>query len=202
MHLAMISIVHSITGVIDSLGYGGIIILIALESAAIPIPSEIIFPFSGYLVYRGTFSLLGVTVAGAVGSLVGSLGMYLLARYLGRPAIETYGKRIPGFAHGLTMSEDFFTKHGFVWLFIGRMLPVVRTYISIPAGFARANILSFSIFCVAGSAIWGLFLAWIGYLLGDNWYIAGAYIEKFSYAIAAALVVALIYYWWRKARKN
>ena len=128
-----------IIAAISLLGYGGVILMMAIESACIPLPSEIIMPFSGYLVSTGRFSLIGVSLAGAVGCVVGSVIAYWIGYYGGRPMAEKYGKYVLVTKHDLDIADKFFNKYGNTAVFISRLLPVVRTFISLPAGISRMN---------------------------------------------------------------
>ena len=127
---------------ISTFGYTGIVITMAIESACIPLPSEIIMPFSGYLVSTGQFSLLGVTLAGAIGNVLGSLVAYYVGVWGGRPFVERYGRYVLISQHDVDLADRWFAKHGEAAVLIGRLLPVVRTFISLPAGIARMDIKS------------------------------------------------------------
>jgi membrane protein DedA with SNARE-associated domain len=166
-----------IIGVISSTGYLGVIVLMAIESACIPLPSEIIMPFAGYLVYAGRsdplldlpFSLFMVATAGAIGCNLGSVIAYEIGYYGGRPLVERYGRHIWLSRHDLEMADRFFLKFGSAAVFIARLLPVIRTFIALPAGVARMPRLRFHIYTFAGSWPWCLALAWIGWKLGEQW---------------------------------
>lgn len=190
----IMSITHFITNTINAFGYPGVAMLMAIESAAIPLPSEIIMPFAGFLTRVGNFSLLGLALAGAIGSVVGSWLTYWLGRYGGRPLIERYGKYVFISQHDLNLSDRFFQRYGAWSLLIGRIMPVVRTYVSIPAGIAKTPFGLFTLTCFIGSFIWSLFLAWLGQLLGDNWKILETYFRKFDILIVV-VIIAFIVYW-------
>lgn len=183
-------IVHTVT----SLGYGGVALLMAIESAAIPLPSEIIMSFSGFLAASGRFTLGGLALAGAVGSVFGSWVAYAIGYYGGRPLVERFGKYVLITHRDLDLAERFFAKFGAWSTFIGRMLPVVRTFISIPAGIAREPLLPFTIAAFIGSFIWSYFLAWLGQSLGENWNTLGVYFHKFDIVIVLLVLVGII--WW------
>src|SRR3990172_9362438 len=168
-----------IISVISSLGYGGIILTMAIESACMPLPSEIIMPFSGYLVTTGRFSLFWTGIAGAVGCVIGSVLAYWVGVWGGRPFLEKYGKYILISHRDLDNADRFFKKYGDLSIFISRLLPVVRTFISLPAGIAKMNFSKFVIYTFLGSFPWCLGLSWIGFKLGENWesirvYVRGA----------------------------
>lgn len=195
------AITSFIINIIDTLGYPGIVLLMAIESAAIPLPSEIIMPFSGFLVSEGRFTLQGIALAGALGSVFGSWITYFLGKYGGRPLIRKYGHFVLITEHDLTLVDRFFAKFGIWATFIGRMLPVIRTYISIPAGVARVKFLPFTLTSFVGSYIWSLFLGWIGFTLGENWESIRGYFRQADIVIAILLILGLI--WWiRRHLKN
>lgn len=177
-----------------TLGYAGIAVLMTIESAATPLPSEAIMPFAGYLVFTGRFSLFGVALAGAIGSVVGSVIVYAIARYGGRPLVEKYGKYIFISRRSLAAADKFFNEHGISSLLIGRMVPVVRTYISIPAGIAKANFWVFTVTCFVGSFFWSLLLAWGGQILGNDWHQVTPYARIVSYCLVAILLFLLVYW--------
>src|SRR5512136_2222772 len=150
------------TGVISSMGYGGVVLLMGIESACIPLPSEIIMPFAGYLVYQGQFTLLGAGFWGAVGCVVGSIPAYYLGLYGGRPIIERYGKYVLISHHDLDIADRWFERWGDWAIFFSRLLPVVRTFISFPAGVAKMNVPRFIVYNFVRSFPWCLGLAYIG----------------------------------------
>ncbi|OGE80532.1 MAG: alkaline phosphatase, partial [Candidatus Doudnabacteria bacterium RIFCSPHIGHO2_01_FULL_45_18] len=165
----LIAITTWITNVISSMGYLGVALLMAIESAAIPLPSEIIMPFSGFLVGGGRFTLLGLAIAGAAGSVLGSLLTYYIGYYGGRPLVAKYGHLIFLSTVELELTERFFKRFRYTATFLGRILPVIRTFISIPAGIAKAPLIPFTVNAFVGSFIWSYFLAWLGFKLGENW---------------------------------
>jgi membrane protein DedA with SNARE-associated domain len=183
-----------IIGTISSLGYGGIVLLMAIESACIPLPSEIIMPFSGYLVFTGEMQLWLVALAGAVGCVLGSLLAYWVGAVGGRPLVEKYGRYLLISHHDLNLAERWFQRHGDITIFIGRLLPVVRTFIAFPAGVARMPLWRFNLYTFVGSFIWCLVLAWIGKELGQNWNTLGVYFHRFDALIGVVLLIAAIWY--------
>ncbi len=182
---------------ISRLGYGGIVLLMAIESACIPLPSEIIMPFSGYLVYTGEMNLWLVAFAGAFGCVVGSIVAYYAGAWGGRPFVEKYGKYILISHHDLDLADRWFQRHGDITIFIGRLLPVIRTFIAFPAGIARMDMWRFNVYTFVGSYIWCLALAWIGMKLGEHWNTLGVYFHRFDAIIGVILLVGLIWYVWR-----
>src|SRR5919108_6671852 len=158
-----------IVATISTMGYSGIVLLMAIESACIPLPSEIIMPFSGYLVSTGQMNLWGVAVAGAVGCVVGSLVAYWVGMYGGRPLIERYGRYVLISHHDLDIADRWFARYGEAIVFTSRLLPVIRTFIAFPAGVARMNLTRFVVYTFAGSLPWCLGLAYVGQKLGQQW---------------------------------
>ena len=190
----------TVIATISRLGYGGIVLLMAIESACIPLPSEVILPFSGYLVFKGQLSLWGVALAGAIGSVLGSWVAYGVGAWGGRPFVERYGRYLLIAPHDLDLVDRWFQRYGDAMIFIGRMLPVVRTFIAFPAGVARMPGWRFTFYTFAGSLIWCWSLAWIGMTLGKQWNTLGAYFHRFDALIGVLIVVALALYIWRHVR--
>jgi membrane protein DedA with SNARE-associated domain len=182
--------------------YAGIALLMGIESACIPLPSEIIMPFSGYLVFRGTLGLWLVALAGAVGCVAGSLLAYAVGAWGGRPFVQRYGKYLLISPSDLDLADRWFQRHGDITIFVGRLLPVIRTFIAFPAGVARMPLWRFSIYTFVGSFIWCLGLAWIGVKLGEHWNTLGSYFHRFDALIVAVLVLALGLYIWRHVRRT
>lgn len=158
-----------IVGVISAGGYLGVVLLMGVESACIPLPSEIIMPFAGYLVYAGRFNLFWAATAGAVGCNLGSLVAYEIGCFGGRPLVEQYGRYLWINRHDLDLADRFFRRFGSTAVFIGRLLPGIRTFIALPAGLARMPRLRFHLYTFAGSWPWCFALAWIGMKLGERW---------------------------------
>ncbi len=166
-----------IIAVISSTNYFGVVLLMAIESACIPLPSEIIMPFAGALTvvnvaaqyHRGPLWLLGVATAGAVGCNLGSVIAYEIGAHGGRRLVERYGSYVFLSRHDLEMTERFFQRFGAAAVLIGRLLPVIRTFIALPAGIARMPRLRFHVYTFVGSWPWCFALAWIGMKLGEHW---------------------------------
>lgn len=186
-----------IISVISTMGYGGVLLLMAIESACIPLPSEIIMPFAGYLVFKGEMMLWAVALAGAIGCVVGSIPAYYLGMYGGRPLVERYGKWVLLSHHDFELAERWFKTHGEIIIFIGRLLPAVRTFIAFPAGIARMHLGKFIIYTFAGSLLWCWLLAYAGMKLGENWEGLKVYFHEFHYVIVAAVVIFAVWYVWR-----
>lgn len=179
---------------IAATGYGGIVILMAIESACIPLPSELIMPFAGYLVFSGAMKLMWVATAGAIGCNLGSLVAYEIGAYGGRPLVERYGKWVLMGKRELDWADHFFARWGYLAVFIARMLPVVRTFIALPAGIARMPRLRFHVYTFLGSWPWCFFLAWFGMKMGENWRGIGKYLHKFDVVIVIIIAAGIIWF--------
>ena len=194
-----------IVATISKMGYMGVVLLMAIESACIPLPSEIIMPFSGYLVSRGEMNLWGVGIAGAVGCVLGSLVAYWVGMYGGRPMIEKYGKYILLSRHDLDIADRWFAKYGEVIVFVSRLLPAIRTFIAFPAGVARMNLTRFVIYTFAGSLPWCLALAYVGQKLGEQWDkddTLKTWFHRFDFLIGIAAVLFVTWWIWRHIKHS
>lgn len=161
-------IVHWLVETIFALGYPGIVALMAIESSAFPFPSEVVMPPAGYLAAKGRMSFTVVILAGTFGSLLGALVNYWVARRLGRPLLERFGRWVLVSAAGLDRAEAFFRDHGEISTFVGRLVPVVRQLISVPAGVARMRVDLFALYTSLGAGIWCIVLTYIGFFLGQH----------------------------------
>jgi membrane protein DedA with SNARE-associated domain len=191
------------TAIIVALGYPGVALLMAIESACIPLPSEIIMPFAGYLVSQGHFSLIGVATAGAIGCNLGSVVGYAMGKYGGRPIVERYGRYLLIDAHDIDKADRFFEKYGDWAVLIGRLLPVIRTFIAFPAGVVRMPLLRFHIFTFVGSWPWCFALAWVGMKLGAAWHSdprIKAVMHSLDAVIVVAVLAAAVWFVWHKTR--
>ena len=198
-------LVQFITHVIDVGGYAGIAGLVTLNSAGIPIPSEVILPFSGYLVYLGRFNLLLVAVAGAVGCNVGSAIAYWIGAKGGRPLVERYGRWVLMSRHDLDRMATFFDKYGSITILIGRMLPVVQTFVAFPAGIAKMPRLRFHVYTTIGSLIWYSILTYVGERLGQAWDTDPRFHEwfhRFHLVVEIALLLGVIWFVWTHWKKS
>jgi membrane protein DedA with SNARE-associated domain len=196
---------HFIVAIISAMGYGGIVLLMAIESACIPLPSEIIMPFSGYLVFTGELNLWGVAIAGAVGCVLGSLVAYWVGMYGRRPFIEKYGRYILLSRHDLDIADRWFAKYGEVIVFVSRLLPAIRTFIAFPAGVARMNLTRFVIYTFAGSLPWCLALAYVGQKLGEQWDQdprLKTWFHRFDFLIGIAAVLFVAWWVWRHIKHS
>jgi len=186
-----------IVATISLLGYSGIVLLMAIESACIPLPSEIIMPFSGYLVSTGQMNLWLVGLAGAVGCVLGSLVAYWAGSKGGRPLIEKYGRYVLVSRHDLDLADRWFANYGEIIVFVSRLLPAIRTFISFPAGVARMNLKRFAFYTFAGSLPWCLGLAYVGQKLGEKWNqddTLKTWFHRFDFVIG--IVAVLLAAWW------
>ena len=185
--------------VINAGGYAGIAGLITLNSCGIPIPSEIIMPFSGYLVFTERFYLLFVAIAGTVGCNIGSAIAYWIGARGGRPLVARYGKWVLMNAHDLDLMARFFEKYGSIAILVGRMLPVVQTYVAFPAGIGKMPRLRFHIYTTMGSFIWYFFLAWVGMKLGERWHTdprLEQWFHRFHLAVELGLAALIVWFLW------
>ena len=197
---------HIAITIISTLGYFGVGLAMAIESANIPLPSEIIMPFSGFLVSTGRFHLWGVVLAGSIGGTIGSLLSYALGYYGGetviRGLIRKYGKYLLIFEYELDEAEHWFASHGQLVTFTARLLPVIRTFISLPAGMSKMDVKKFAFFAFLGTLVWSIPLAYIGKVLGDNWHSLGDYFHKFDLLIVIVGVVTVAAYVYHKLKKH
>jgi len=192
-------LIHFVTQVIGSLGYAGIAALMGIESACIPLPSEIIMPFAGYLVYTGRFSLFWAATAGAIGCNLGSVIAYWVGAAGGRPLVMRYGRWVLMSHHDLDRMTHFFEKYGTITVLLGRLLPVVRTFIAFPAGVARMPQLRFHIYTFIGSWPWCFGLAYVGMKLGEKWHTDPRFqqaFHRFHLVVEVALLAAIIWFVW------
>jgi len=189
-------VVQFVIHVISTGGYAGIAALIVLNSCGIPIPSEVILPFSGYLAYLGRFNLFLVATAGAVGCNIGSAIAYWIGAKGGRPLVERYGKWVLMSQHDLDRMRRFFERYGSIAILVGRMLPLVQTYVAFPAGIGRMPRLRFHIYTTIGSWIWYFCLSWAGMKLGQRWDTDPRFQEIFHrFHLAVELVVGAFVVW-------
>jgi len=199
----MHEVIQWLVTTIGALGYPGIFILMAMESSVVPIPSEIVMPPAGYLAQQGQMNMLVVILCGAVGSLIGAYANYYAAHYLGRPLIIKYGKYVWITEEKFSKVERFFKDHGEVSTFVGRLFPVVRHLISLPAGLAGMNHVKFSLYTLLGAGLWVTVLSYIGYFIGAN----SELIMEYSHqaligAIVLSVVIVSVYVWNHRRKKQ
>jgi membrane protein DedA with SNARE-associated domain len=195
----VLNILEFITQLISSWGYAGIFVTMTLESALIPIPSEVVIPFAGFLAYMGEMNIWLIVLVSSLANLTGSIIIYFVGMYLGRGFIERYGKYVLLNMGHLRMVENWFEKYGSLTVLFSRMLPLVRTVNALPAGIGKMNFPKFCIFTFIGSIPWNLALVLVGYKLKENWSI----LEKYSLYIdilAVFVAAAVIYYIARRVR--
>lgn len=194
---------------IAGMGYWGIVLLMGIESCCIPLPSEIIMPFAGYLVFLGQMDLWLAALAGAIGCVLGSIPAYYLGMYGGRPLILKYGKYVLINPHDVDMADRWFERRGDITVFIARLLPVIRTFIAFPAGVNRMNMTKFIVYTFVGSYPWCLGLAYVGQKLGENWNTLKPLFHKFDAVIGVVLLLGIGLYlyrhlkpYWGKSRQQ
>lgn len=208
MNMSIISeIITQISNFISSTmssprGYFVIFLLMILESMVFPVPSELVMPFAGFIAAKGELNLILVIVFSTIGSITGSLISYYIGKRWGIKLIESYGKYILVDTDDLKKTEAWFKKRGEPTIFASRLIPVVRHLISLVAGVGKMNIKKFSIYTIAGAAIWNALLAYLGYLLGQNWKQVTGYTDELSIVVVILLVIGCIYYIYRHLTKK
>jgi len=193
----------------ERFGYIGVVIAMTIESCAIPMPSELILPFAGWSVSRGLiepltsspWSFWAAVLAGVLGNTLGSLASYAIGAYGGRPLVERYGRYVLISAHDLELAERWFARFGEATVFFSRMLPIVRTFISVPAGIARMPLWRFALFSILGAIPWVMLLVWGGMQLGDHWLELKQSLKGLDYLVAAAIIAAVGIFIWRHVRR-
>ncbi len=194
------NIINFIVETVSSLGYAGIFIMMFLESSFFPFPSEVVMIPAGYLAYKGEMNIYLVVLFGILGSLAGALFNYYFAIKLGRVFLMKYGKYILISEETIERMEEFFKKHGHISTFSGRLIPVVRQYISLPAGLARMNLFVFSLYTSLGAGIWVIILTLLGYFLGGNEDLIKEYLH--TIIIVILILLAILAFWYYKKQKN
>lgn len=196
----MEAIAGFVIAVISHLHYFGVMLMMAIESACIPLPSEVIMPFAGFLAFKGELDLWWVSVAGAFGCVLGSWVAYAVGAWGGRPLVERYGKYLLLSKSDLDLADRWFAQHGELTIFIGRLLPVVRTFIAFPAGVSRMPLWRFTLYTFLGSLPYCWFLAWVGARLGQHWDTLGTWFHRFDTAIGIVILLLAGAYVWRHVR--
>jgi membrane protein DedA with SNARE-associated domain len=191
---------HFVVDVLGRYGYTAVFVLMLLESACIPIPSELTMVFGGFLVSRGELDFVAVSLIGTVANLVGSWIAYWVGYVGGRPLIHRWGRYVLIRDHEVDRAHDWFERHGEAAVFVSRLLPVVRTFISLPAGVARMPFGRFTVYTFLGCLPWCFALTWAGVLLGDNWETFLRYGRPISYLIATAFVAVIGWWLYRRYR--
>src|SRR5512135_3192629 len=198
----MHELINWLVETIGALGYPGIFTLMAMESSVIPIPSELIMPPAGYLAQQGQMNMLLAILCGTAGSLVGAYANYFAAHYLGRPLLLRYGKYVWITEHKFAKVETFFHNHGEISTFIGRLLPVVRHLISLPAGLAGMHHWKFALYTVLGAGLWCTVLTLIGYVIGENQELIIKHSHQAVIGVVIFSAVLIAFYVWRHKRKS
>lgn len=191
-----------VTNLIGSLGYAGVFVAMAIESACIPLPSEIILPFTGYMVFTGHFNLITATIVATLGNLFGALVAYYIGVWGGRPFLQRYGKYLFIKEKELAWTERIFSRYGEVTVFVGRILPVVRTFISLPAGIARMNPFKMALYTFLGALPWCLLLIFTGEKLGENWKSLKPLFHQLDLVVAGVILIGLVFLIWKRLHKN
>ena len=188
--------------IISTLGYPGLVILMAMESMIFPLPSELVMPFAGFLAADGKMGFLWIVIFSSAGSIIGSLISYYIGKHGGNKFILKYGKYLLLSEEDLFKTEDLFKRKGEKIVFVSRFIPVVRHMISIPAGIGKMDMKKFILYTVIGAGCWNTILAYLGFLLGENWEEVKHYSEFISIPVAILLIIGFVYFVWRHIRKK
>ena len=191
MHNLSVFLEHAIT----QYGIFAVFLAMLLESACIPLPSEVIMPFAGFEAWLGHLSFWEAVIAGILGNLAGSLIAYVVGKWGGRPLLSRYGKYIFFSENHFNSAENWFSRYGSITVLLGRILPAIRTFISLPAGIAKMNVGKFVIFTIIGTIPWVYILAEVGYQLGKNWSTIDLHSHALTYIFAIILILAVIGFW-------
>ncbi|MBW3633601.1 MAG: DedA family protein [Chloroflexi bacterium] len=193
-----------VTSVIETLGYPGLTVLVALENVFPPIPSEVILPLAGFLTGQNRFSFFLVLIATTLGSLIGALVLYAVGLAIGQrrvnSLVERYGQWALLTPEDLTRAEDWFDRYGPVAVFTGRLFPVVRSLVSIPAGYRRMPLGQFLLLTSGGSALWNGALVGLGWALGENWHVIEEYVGWLQYVVIAVVAFLVVRFVWQRLR--
>jgi membrane protein DedA with SNARE-associated domain len=188
--------------VVEALGYAGVAFLVALENLIPPIPSEVILPLAGFSVSQGELSFIGVNVAATAGSLIGALILYGISRWVGEVRLRRFIRRFEWLPFvneaDVDNAQAWFGRHGGTAVLIGRLVPVIRSVVSVPAGFARMPLGLFILYTTLGSAIWNGALITLGWILGEQWMLVRQYTQYLEYAVVAVLLAAILWFVWRR----
>lgn len=195
-------LIDAVIFVLDKLGYFGTFMGMALESACIPIPSEAILPFGGYLSYTGRLNLFWMIMMGTLGGTAGSIGAYYLGKLGGRPLVEKYADKLRLSKSHLEKSDEYFNKYGEKIVFYSRLLPIIRTFISLPAGISKMDFKKFTIYTFLGSLIWSVVLGYAGYKMGENWTAMRAWFHIADIAFVVFVFGFIIYKFVGKKTEN
>jgi len=190
---------------ISLLWYAGIFFLMMLESMVVPVPSEFVMPFAGFLVSQGNFNFILVIVASSLGSITGSLIFYYIGKTGGHTLVEKYGKYVLVDTEDIKKTEKWFNKRGELTIFIARLIPVVRHLISLIAGIGKMNVKKFTLYTILGATLWNGILTYLGFILGQHWNEVSQYVEELDIIIVILLIVGCLYFAYRhitRKKKN
>jgi membrane protein DedA with SNARE-associated domain len=187
---------------ISTFGYGGIFFLMMLESMVLPVPSELVMPFAGFLIEKGSFSFLFVVIASTLGSITGSLIFYYIGKTGGHALVERYGKYVLINHEDVIKTEKWFNKRGELTIFFARLIPVVRHLISLIAGIGKMNVKKFTLYTIIGAALWNGILAYLGFILGQHWAEVNQYTDQISIVIVILIIGFVVYFVYRHLKKR
>jgi membrane protein DedA with SNARE-associated domain len=182
---------------ISLLGYAGIFFLMMLESMVVPVPSEFVMPFAGFLVAQGNFNFALVIIASTLGSIIGSLIFYFIGKTGGHTLVEKYGKYVLIDTEDIKKTENWFKKRGELTIFFARLIPVVRHLISLIAGIGKMNVKKFTMYTIIGAALWNGILTYLGFILGQQWNKVSQYIEELDIVIVILIIVSCVFFVYR-----
>lgn len=194
-------IIQYIIQLLNAGGYLWLFILMVMESMVLPVPSEAVMPFAGFLISQKIFSFAGVIFYSTLGGIVGSLISYYIGFYGGTPFVKKFGRYFLLRQDDLRKTEQFFQKHGQKTIFISRFIPVVRHFISLPAGASRMNLGKFILYTALGAGLWHTFLSWVGFALKENWGRIGQYTKYVDYFILLAILIAVVIIFQKRVKK-
>lgn len=195
-------LITSITSFISFAGYPSLVVLMALESMVVPLPSEAVMPFAGFLISQGRFTFVGIVLASTLGSFIGSMLSYWIGQYGGKKFIKRYGTYVFLNEEHLEKTEKFFKHRGKLTVFLGRLIPVVRHFISLTAGMAQMNKTTFLLYTIVGAAIWNAILTFVGLELGKNWEILRKYSEMADVFVILFMMIGIGFLFLKKRNKK
>jgi membrane protein DedA with SNARE-associated domain len=187
---------------ISTLGYAGVFFLMMLESMVVPVPSELVMPFAGFLIAQGTFNFLLVLVASTLGSITGSLIFYYIGKTGGHALVERYGKYVLVDSQDILKTEQWFKRRGELTVFLARLIPVVRHLISLIAGIGKMNVKKFTVYTILGATLWNGILAYLGLLLGQHWETVSQYLEELDIVIVVLIIIGCVYVAYRHLKRR
>jgi membrane protein DedA with SNARE-associated domain len=187
---------------ISQLGYGGIFFLMMLESMIVPVPSEFVMPFAGFLITQGSFNGVLVVFTSTLGSITGSLLFYYIGKTRGHSLVQRYGRYVLVNTEDIKKTEAWFNKRGDLTIFFARLIPVVRHLISLIAGIGKMNVKKFTIYTILGAALWNSILTYLGFLLGQHWSEVSQYMENLDLVIVILLIGGCLYFVYRHLQRR